>query len=89
LAAQVPEGLEVAVGKMEEGQRSIITITDPELAYGSQGYKGALAEVPSDSGVVFDLTMTHLEKAKEKWSMNMEEKVRRAGNKVGGRSGEG
>ena len=66
------------MSKMEEGQRSIITINDPALAYGAQGYKGSLAEVPGDSGVVFDVTMTRLQKAKEKWSMNNEEKVSRS-----------
>jgi FKBP-type peptidyl-prolyl cis-trans isomerase len=74
---QVPEGLEAAVMKMEKGQRSIITITHPALAYGSKGYTGTSGTpVPPDTPVTFDLTLNSFDAIKEKWSMDNNEKVR-------------
>jgi hypothetical protein len=62
--------------KMEKGQRSIITITDPALAYGSKGYTGTSGTpVPPDTPVTFDLTLNSFDTIKEKWSMDNSEKV--------------
>lgn len=75
---EVPEGLEMAVNKMEVGQHCVVTISDPGLGYGAAGFEGAAAKVAPGSGVVFDVTMTDMVKAKETWGMNNDEKVKAA-----------
>lgn len=73
---QVPEGLDLALMKMKKGERALVTITDPKLAFGAAGHQGRLAAVPPDaSPVIYDIALVSMVTAKEKWEMNGEEKV--------------
>ena len=53
---QVPEGVELAVQKMKEGERNIITI-QPAFGYGDKEFKGPLVVVPPNSVLTYDLTL--------------------------------
>ena len=55
-AEQVPEGVELAVQKMKEGERNIITI-QPEFGYGDKEFKAPLAVVPAGSVLTYDLML--------------------------------
>ncbi|KAL4857094.1 Peptidyl-prolyl cis-trans isomerase [Chlorella vulgaris] len=68
------EGLELAVLKMKEGERALVTIA-PQYAFGEQGSKQALAEVPPNSSVEYDVTLSSFVKAKDSWEMDAGEKL--------------
>lgn len=73
---QVPEGLDLALMKMKQGERALVTISDPKLAFGDAGHKGRLATVPGGaSPITYDVTVVSLAPAKEKWEMQGQEKV--------------
>ena len=73
---QVPEGLDLALMKMKQGERALVTISDAALAFGAAGHKGRLAEVPAGAApITYDVTVVTLKAAKEKWEMEGQEKV--------------
>ncbi|KIY97518.1 FK506-binding protein 4/5 [Monoraphidium neglectum] len=75
----VPEGLDLALMKMKKGERALITISDPKLAYGAAGHAGRLAAVPADAApLTYDVTLVDLVNPKEKWEMNAAEKAEAA-----------
>lgn len=67
------EGLELAIMKMKVGEHCLVTI-HPEHAFGA-GSEQPLHNVPADSTVIYDVTLLEMEKAKESWDMDEEEKV--------------
>ncbi|GIL82576.1 hypothetical protein Vretimale_12040 [Volvox reticuliferus] len=73
---QVCEGLEAAVMKMKQGEKAVVTITDPSQGYGSETeYTGPLAVVPPGSSLQFDVELIKFENSKESWEMSDLEKV--------------
>ncbi|GLI70658.1 hypothetical protein VaNZ11_015595 [Volvox africanus] len=73
---QVCEGLEAAVMKMKQGEKAVITITDPDQGYGSETeFAGPLAVVPPGSSLLFDVEVVEFQNSKESWEMNDSEKV--------------
>lgn len=73
---QVPDGLELSLTQMNEEEHALITVSDPVLFTAPQGALVG-ASVPADApAVVFDVTLTSFQKAKDKWEMNNQEKVR-------------
>ncbi|GLC35269.1 hypothetical protein PLESTB_000582700 [Pleodorina starrii] len=76
---QVCEGLEAAVMKMKQGEKAIVTITDPAQGYGSETeFAGPLAPVPPGSSIQFDVELVQFENSKESWEMSDAEKVEAA-----------
>ncbi|KAL4420120.1 hypothetical protein ABPG77_000291 [Micractinium sp. CCAP 211/92] len=71
---QVIEGLDLAVMKMKEGERALVTIA-PQYAWGEQGSQQPLASVPAGATVVYDITLKSFVKAKDSWEMDTAEKL--------------
>ena len=81
----IPEGLDDAVRHVAERERCVVSISDPELAFGAEGLArieglaGSLP-VPANAGVEWDLELVKLQKAKESWEMDEPEKIAAAEN---------
>jgi len=71
---EVPEGLDLAVQKMKEGERNLVTI-QPMYGYGDVEHKALLAAVPPGSVLHYDIRLVSFENAKESWEMSDVEKV--------------
>ncbi|KAL4419972.1 hypothetical protein ABPG75_007070 [Micractinium tetrahymenae] len=71
---QVIEGLDLAVMKMKEGERALVTIA-PHYAWGEQESQQALATVPAGASVEYDITLKSFVKAKDSWEMDTAEKL--------------
>jgi FK506-binding protein 4/5 len=80
----LPEALEDALLKMREGERCVVTVSDPTLAYGPQGWPDAPLGVPvppNASPLSFDVEMVAVTKSKEQWEMTGGEKLAAAAKK--------
>ncbi|KAL2486314.1 Peptidyl-prolyl cis-trans isomerase FKBP62 [Abeliophyllum distichum] len=77
---QVVEGLDRAVMTMKKGEVALLTVA-PEYAFGSSESKQALAVVPPNSTVYYDVELVSFVKEKESWDMNTQEKIEAAGKK--------
>ncbi|KAI4356333.1 hypothetical protein L6164_000363 [Bauhinia variegata] len=77
---QVIDGLDRGVMTMKKGEVALLTIS-PEYAYGSSQFQQELAVVPPNSTVYYEVELVSLEKEKESWDMNTEEKIEAAGKK--------
>lgn len=71
-AADIVEGLEIALQKFKKGEKSRIILT-PEFAFGSKG--SAALNIPPNSTVEYEVTLKSFEKEKETWNMTSEEKL--------------
>lgn len=61
---------------MRAEEHAIITVTDPQLLAVPDGAVAGTG-VPADAAaVVYDVVLKSFQKAKEKWEMNNQEKVR-------------
>jgi FKBP-type peptidyl-prolyl cis-trans isomerase len=56
----VPEGLDLAVQKMKEGERNLVTI-QPMYGYGDVEHKALLAAVPPGSVLHYDIRLVSFE----------------------------
>jgi FK506-binding protein 4/5 len=93
-ADKVPEGLDLAVMKMKEGERALVTVP-ASYGYGDAGAPaggeaGLLAAVPPGAPLTYEVTLVTFANAKESWEMSDVEKVDDAAakkDKVGERAG--
>jgi hypothetical protein len=76
---QAPEGVELALATMREGERALVTVSDAGLTAPPAGAVIGGGVPAGVSPVVYDITLTSFSKAKERWEMNNQEKVRRQG----------
>eukprot|EP00887_Chlorella_sp_A99_P000151 scaffold16.g151.t1 len=74
---EVPDGLEMAVLRMNEGEKALLTI-GPKYGYGDAGSKQPLAEVPPGATLTYEISLLRMEKAKEVHQMDNEEKKQRS-----------
>ncbi|KAG7949091.1 hypothetical protein I3843_13G043200 [Carya illinoinensis] len=77
---QVIEGLDRAVMTMKKGEIALLTVA-PEYAYGSSQSQQELAVVPPNSIVYYEVELVSVDKEKESWDMNTQEKIEAAGKK--------
>jgi FKBP-type peptidyl-prolyl cis-trans isomerase len=74
----IPEALEDALLKMREGERCVVTCSDPQLLYGPTGWPDAPLGVPvppNTSPITFDVELVAVTKSKEQWEMTGAEKL--------------
>jgi FKBP-type peptidyl-prolyl cis-trans isomerase/tetratricopeptide (TPR) repeat protein len=74
----LPEALEDALLKMKEGERCLVTVSDPELAYGPAGWPDAPLGVPVPphaSPLTFDVELVAVTKSREQWEMGAADKL--------------
>ncbi|WPT17954.1 Peptidyl-prolyl cis-trans isomerase FKBP62 [Picochlorum sp. SENEW3] len=69
------EGLELAIMKMKLHEHALVKI-DPEYAFGNSGSEDL--NVPGAATVIYDIKLLEMEKAKESWDMDEEEKISNA-----------
>lgn len=72
---QAPEGLELALAQMSEGEHALVTVTDPALLAAPEGALVGASLPPGTPAAVFDVSLTSFTKSKERWEMNNAEKV--------------
>ncbi|XP_043719358.1 peptidyl-prolyl cis-trans isomerase FKBP62-like isoform X2 [Telopea speciosissima] len=77
---QVINGLDKAVMTMKKGEVALVTVA-PEYAFGSSESQQALAVVPPNSTVYYEVELESFVKEKESWDMNTQEKIEAAGKK--------
>ncbi|XP_072034788.1 peptidyl-prolyl cis-trans isomerase FKBP4-like [Amphiura filiformis] len=68
----VIEGIEMGVKEMQKGEKCHLMIK-PKYAFGAEGNKEF--NIPPDSIVEYDITLTSFEKAKESWEMDSGERL--------------
>ena len=68
----IPEGLEEAVRSMKKGERALI-IVESRLGYGSGG--NAELGIPPSADLRYEITLNDFQKAKDRWEMNVHEKI--------------
>jgi len=73
----LPPGIDIALQRMKRGERSRILIS-PKYGFGLEG-KPELG-VPPNTDLIYDLTLTKFEKAKESWEMTDEERMKESHN---------
>ena len=56
-AEKVAEGLDLAVQKMQAGERALITV-QPAYGYGGAEHKAPLAIIPPGSTLLYDIVLT-------------------------------
>jgi FK506-binding protein 4/5 len=56
-AEQVPEGLDLAIQKMKEGERDLITVR-PAYGFGDKAHAAPLATVAPGSTLTYDVVLT-------------------------------
>jgi FK506-binding protein 4/5 len=69
---EAPEGLELAIKSMKQGEHSTFTVT-PNYAFGSQG-SSALG-IPGNSQIEYEIELLNFEKSPETWEMNFDQKL--------------
>lgn len=77
---QVILGLDKAVTSMNKGEVALVTIP-PEYGFGDVETKRALAVVPPNSTLTYEVELVEFEKEKETWDMDNTEKIEAAGKK--------
>lgn len=77
---QVILGLDKAVASMNKGEVALVTIP-PEYGFGDVETKRALAVVPPNSTLIYEVELVEFEKEKESWEMETPEKIEAAGKK--------
>lgn len=77
---QVILGLDKAVASMNKGEVALVTIP-PEYGFGDVETKRALAVVPPNSTLIYEVELVEFEKEKESWDMDTPEKIEAAGKK--------
>lgn len=68
----LPSGVEKALQAMEQGEESLFTMK-PKYGFGKEG--NAKYKIPGGADLVYKITLTAFEKAKESWEMNAFEKL--------------
>lgn len=76
---QAPDAVELSLTSMSDGERAIITVTDPTLLAAPQGALVGAGIPAGTAAAVFDVTLLSFKRAKEKWEMNNQEKVHSGG----------
>lgn len=72
---QAPEGLELALAQMTEGEHALVTVTDTALLAAPEGALVGASLPAGTPAAVFDVTLTAFTKCKERWEMNNAEKL--------------
>lgn len=73
--AKIIEGVEIALEKFKEGEKSRLEIL-PEYAFGSKGHDEF--KIPSDAKVEYEIELLAFEKVKNSWEMDDTEKLEQA-----------
>lgn len=73
--AKVIEGLEIALEKFKEGEKSRLIIS-PEYAYGKSG--NTELGIPANATIEYEVTLNAFEKVKNSWEMDEDEKIEQA-----------
>ncbi len=71
----VPGGLETALQKMKKGEVARVSLS-PANAFGAAG--DATRGVPANATLVYDVTLSTFERAKESWQLDGEQKLEQA-----------
>lgn len=69
------EAVELAVVSMRSAEEAIITVHDPDFAFGATGVEGV---VPPNEVVKYHIVLHSFEAGPENWDMNSEQKLARA-----------
>eukprot|EP00892_Ulva_mutabilis_P008035 jgi/Ulvmu1/5603/UM023_0140.1 len=69
------EAVELAVMSMRSGEEAIITVHEPEYAFGAAGVEGV---VPPNEVVKYNIVLHSFEAGPENWDMTSEQKLARA-----------
>lgn len=82
---EVPEGLDLGVMKMKEGEKAVITITDPRYFRYEDGSSTKIKPVPmlieSSAIIEYEVKLHTMTRSKEAWDMDtVEEKLLAAGS---------
>lgn len=75
LNISIPRGVEFALEKMKKKECAQITLK-PEYGFGTTG--NAEKGIPPGSTLVYDITLTKFEKAKESWQLDADQKLEQA-----------
>ncbi|KAK9830747.1 hypothetical protein WJX74_005104 [Apatococcus lobatus] len=79
-AEEVVEGLDLALLKMKEGEEAEISIA-PQYGFGSEGSSSMAAHVPPNATLLYTVKLLSMEKAREGYEMQDQEKVDEAGQR--------
>lgn len=71
---QVIEGLDLAIMKMDKGEKAEVTI-GPTYAFGDTDTQRDKATVPAGSTVIYDVELVSLKNPKNSWDMSNEDKI--------------
>jgi len=75
LNVNIPRGIEFALEKMKKNECAQITLK-PEYGFGSTGNSDL--GVPAGASLVYDVTLSTFEKAKESWQLDADQKLEQA-----------
>ena len=67
-AEQVPEGVDLAVQKMKQGETAEVTIA-PQYAFGAEGAQRPGGAVPPDATVVYTIELHSFQNVRLFWSL--------------------
>jgi len=73
--ANIVEGIDVALQKFKMAEKSKLFLK-PRYAFGAEGK--VEFNVPANSSIVYEVTLTNFEKEKESWNMSAEEKLQQS-----------
>ncbi|CAG0915937.1 unnamed protein product [Notodromas monacha] len=71
-ADELPRGVEEALYKFHKGEKSVLKLS-PQYGFGAEG--NPQLGVPPNAHLVYEITLTDLTKAKDRWEMTNEEKI--------------
>jgi len=71
---EVVAGLELAVQKMQKGEKALVTI-EPPYGFGDVAKQEPLADVPAGSTLAYELELLDFENPKDSWQMSTDEKL--------------